>query len=207
MQPSISDAKMNELCRNITLQQLPELIHQMRNSSERVLPSRAFCRNFLEGFPNTHVWKASYLSDKSISREGLVESYNTAKKFYAENASNELYTTLLDAGLTLVKYDFAYDTYSVAFNKLRDIPAPPSDVSSLPAELVSSYYEFLGTERHLKCQVDAANTYYTQATTLHATNLSAQLKYANLLSELGESSKVNTTFLRFHCVLHSFSPL
>jgi hypothetical protein len=204
-QTAISDEKITKLTRNLALQQVPAIMNELNeltSSSDRKLPSPATCVDFIEGFPNVYAWRAKY---RTIPRNSLVEAFTRAKLLYTEtdDASIHRYIALLKAGLALVEYDYARNQVTEAFQTMRTIPSIPSDNTDIPLELLSIYYELLATEYHLKFHnIETATAYYKQAITVYPQNLSAQLKYAELLQALGHSTQVQVIPLTFSAYYH-----
>jgi hypothetical protein len=52
--------KIEDLVKALTRKESPAIVEKIRSDPNKDLPSRSYCLNFLETFPNIHQWKKLY---------------------------------------------------------------------------------------------------------------------------------------------------
>lgn len=197
------DKKITELSKFLAIERTPKTLKDLRSvQKKRSLPSKAYCRNFMEAYPNSYAWKDTYYG---VAREELASNYAKSRAEIPDSSSSssdkQAINAVLEAGLELVKYDLAHEAYKKAFETLRDIPFASLDATSLLPSLASLYHELRGTELHLMFQMQDALKEYEQATTLNPANITAQLKYNSVLLENGEREQALASYSQLIAIL------
>jgi tetratricopeptide (TPR) repeat protein len=182
--------KIDEIVRKIALKDTIAIFAKIRSSKDRQLPTRSYCRNFLETFPSQHRWISKYKDSCELKNE-LEENINNAK----ESGDN---IDILDYTLRLASYNIANGTYSSGFQLVKECEAnvlslellsnkdkvTPSSVHH--AVLLSLQMELYGTELHLKCNLNDSMLAYQRALVYNPLNFEASLKLASIHLEIGE---------------------
>jgi tetratricopeptide (TPR) repeat protein len=151
-------SKVDELVKKVAMADSEARVVAMRKDKSRQLPSKSYCRNFVETFPSTHKWYAKYRGIKLI--DGI------------ENLEKAIYD--LSNGNYLSSFELA--------NQLRTSMTDNED----NREMLSTVVELCGTEKYLKCNMDEAIIDFKQAIQLNEYNYEAELKLASIHLELGE---------------------
>lgn len=179
----VHEAKAAALSKKVALSRVGPTLTSIRNSKDRQLPSKAFLRTFFEAYPSIYAWRVAY---EDADRDSLAQTLNTAK----ENADH---IQILLSGLEVIRYDIVHEAITVALNNLHSIAESVSTVQKDSSShdqrtrsAISQYYELVGTEAHLKADLDAARAQYELALKNFPENVSCQLKLVSLLNDLGE---------------------
>ena len=168
--------KIEGLIKCLSLIETKGILDQVRNSSEnKALPSKSYCRNFLEAFPSIHEWSLKY---KGFDRNELLSKI--------ENVGENI-VLKLESELELVYYDLCHASYSRAFEKVNALVIDDLD-ATLPNEsnLISIVAELKGTETFLRRDLKDAISFFKDALKYNSINVEASLKLASLHVELGE---------------------
>lgn len=183
-----NEHKIGTIGRLLALERSVKVLEDIRHPKEYVLPSKAYCRNFFEGFPNHYTWKANY---DGRSRFDLSKKFEEAQKSLSEGTDFAMSATL-ELGLDLVRYDIVQESYAKAFETLESLQNCKTSVSGLHSRnTLSLYHELVGAHAHLCRDVFTAQKEYVYAIELMPKNLSAHLKLANALLDLGETVEVS----------------
>ena len=187
------DKKITELSKRLAIDRTPKTLKELRSSQKkRALPSKAYCRNFMEAYPNSYAWKQNFYG---IAREELVATYQARKDEFSANNTDKLTSNaLLKACLDLVKYDLSHDIYKTAFETLHDLPFDAMSGNLLHKSLLSQFHELLGTEHHLMFKKEEACSEYELAINLYPANIAAQLKYNSVLLENGDRDRALASY-------------
>ena len=165
--------KVDSLAKKVAIIDAAPRVKAMRTSHGRSLPSQAYCRNFLETFPSTHIWSSKYKGKQAVESKS--------------SDANE--------SLQRVCYDLVNNNYSSAFaevNKLR-ITLTGADGEG-NNDILSTVLELCGTEKYLKCNLDEAINDFKQALQSNEHNFEAHLKLASIYLELGELSNAEKCY-------------
>lgn len=150
MNPSNGE-KIHELCRVVAFAEAKEHLIKIRNCPGRSLPTKAYCRNFLETFPSTHRWISLY-KDKGVKCRKELEVLTQQEGLGAEKA--------LEHTLNLAYFDLSNGNFISGFNLVSEAgkACPPDTVSTSLhfSELLSKQAEMHGTELHLRCNLNSA---------------------------------------------------
>lgn len=199
------DKKITELSKHIAIDKTDKTLQSIRSSNssgKRAFPSKAYCRNFMEAYPLSYVWKKEYFG---LSREKLLLSYRENQQKYQNRPStlsieeaSALLHGFLESGADLVKFDMSHDNYVSAFQTLTDIGyasyAEEEKNSRIMRSLASFFREMRGTQFHLLSNIGEAMSEYQLAVEINPANLSAHLKYNAILLESGEREKALSNY-------------
>ena len=181
-----NEKRIEQLCKEVAA------VNAMRalaaNNTALVLkdiPSKAYCKNFLETFPNTHDWVNKF---RGVVRSDLLSHL----------AAQTEPLPLLSASLDVVCFDIANEAYSTAFDTLSHLANPVSlltvETFKTPegSKVLSLLFELSGTEKHLRGAPSKAVELYQYGMDClvgdNNPNLSIKLAAANL--ELGRKEQV-----------------
>eukprot|EP01032_Pedospumella_encystans_P023045 gene23045-26099_t len=201
--PPSHQLKIDSLAKVIAAKSSPGLFKSLRASStERPLPSRSHCKNFLESYPSVHLWVDHY---KTVERDTLVTALEAALEAYNADAPEDtvaLDTQLRAAQLSLIAFDLVNTRFETAFKLLHTMKAATAD-PSLPThlhehlavayvlpynttntlQLLSLQYELIGFEKQLRCDLAGAVDAFTTSLRFYPQNYDARLKLANVYHE------------------------
>lgn len=172
--PSNGD-KVDFLAKKVAVIDAAPKIKEMRNSPGRSLPSKAYCRNFVETFSSTHKWISQYKGKQTIESD-------------ASDANEQLQKAICD--LVNGNYISAFEE----INQLRTSLTEAEGGERNNNEIFSTVVELSGTEKYLKCNLDGAINDFNQAVQLNEHNFEAQLKLASIYLELGELDNAAKTY-------------
>lgn len=188
---SAHEGKVATLAKQVALSKVGPTLADIRNNKNRSLPSKAYLRTFLEAYPSIYAWR---VATESVDRDSLAQAFNAAK------ASTIIPSHILITGLELVRFDIVHEAMGVAMTNLHSLQevvnllyqGSPSDLNLKTRSAISQYHELLGTEAHLKADLDTAKMEYDLGMLSFPENLSCQLKLVTLLNDLGDMAAVST---------------
>lgn len=191
---SAHEGKVATLAKQVALSKVAPALAEIRNNKNRSLPSKAYLRTFLEAYPSIYSWRVAY---EGADRDSLAQAFNAAKA----NTSNA--SQILITGLEVIRFDIVHEAMTVAMTNLHSLEeavkllcqVSPAELTLKTRSALSQYHELLGTEAHLKADLDTARMEYDLGLLSFAENLSCQLKLVSLFNDLGDIEAVSTTVL------------
>jgi tetratricopeptide (TPR) repeat protein len=161
--PSSSGAKVQELCKKVSIPEVSVIVDRIRNSPSRPLPNKGYCRNFFESFMSYQSWKRQF---KDVDRDELVRrSYH---ELQTANPIDGAITELKDI-VDLIKVDLISQEFVKAFahiTRARALLASQQLVDNTSNDVVSTRAlmdDLQGIEMHLRCNLTGALTHYITA--------------------------------------------
>jgi len=214
--PPSHQLKIDTLAKALALKGSPALFKSLRlSSTQRPLPSKSHCKNFLESYPSVHQWIEHF---KTVERADLVAAVAAAEAAIASadvDAAGDAVTrdtALRGAQLTLIAFDLVGSRFEAAFETLHGMKAATAD-PLLPTlldvnvavrymipydntntmQLLSLQYELIGFEAQLRCDLAGAIAAFTTSLQFCPGNYDTRLKLGNVYLEhpnLAECSRV-----------------
>lgn len=194
-----NEKKAESICKTVArqvAQPFIDTIRQCPDNKVRPLPSKSYCRNFFDTLPTTHIWSGIY---PDLSKRPQLEQVLQASK---DSDSPE---KLFASGLELVCCDIGNGNYERSFKTLAGLNVALAQLTSESAvvlALKSLYYELVGTEKHLRCNLSGAIVAYEEALCCKRAlkkddvgfELDVTLKLASIYLEVGDNDKATKTF-------------
>jgi tetratricopeptide (TPR) repeat protein len=193
---SNNDKKISDLSKMVAVEKADKTLTDIRvnaSGNQRSLPSKAYCRNSMEAYPNCYEWKHHYYG---ISRDQLWQSYQETKErtetsIASSSASLVDWITFVEKALDVVKYDLSHDAFKKSFDLLNEVSSLSSSFASSAAtssssSILSVFHELLGTYYHLLFKIEEATKEYEKSLGYDSSNINAHLKFSVVLLENGE---------------------
>lgn len=206
--------KVDAIVKSLAIDTAPSLLQKVRtNTAKRSLPTRAYCRNYLESYPSYHAWKEFHsTATTSTGREDLLAVFN--------NIPVEEPDQIRAANLNIICADITNNAFTTAFKRLSEMSKPElsendaienippigvyvdgiklsplapyctpgSDTDLVGNHMASLQMELIGSEHHLKCQLNDAISAFRAALHFMPLNIDARLKLASSLLEDGDTA-------------------
>eukprot|EP01038_Epipyxis_sp_PR26KG_P007167 gene7167-9770_t len=187
-EPTSNEKRIEQICKEIAAENAIEALNLSRNVLKS-LPSKAFCKNFLENFPSTHEWSSKY---KGTKRADLM----------TEIAAQTESLPLLTSTIELICFDISKGDYALAFDTLSRLSDPNTistheSFKTLPGySILSLHYELCGTEKQLRSCTKQAIEFYKYAIdcNLGINSISLLLKISSAYLEQGEKDEALRIF-------------
>lgn len=197
--------KIQELCRIVAFADAVDVVKKLRNSPGRKLPTKAYCRNFLENFPSTHHWTALYKDNNKEASDKIKAGLEDAIEKVKQNNNNNNNGSdgaegnseaLMEATLNLAFFHLVNGYHDKGFELVKEAGAiARSEGANIKnIKLLSQQRELEATELHLRCCLNHAIEVYNEALTICPSNFEASLKLAQIYIELGDEQEAERIF-------------
>ena len=177
-------------------QQADDLMGKIRDCEGRSLPTKSYCKTFLETYPSIHVYRKKLEGRKQndLADDSIAENFSQKISVFLERIWFSILSgQMAESFATLQSFEVQHEEI------LNGDIKPISDC----VNMVSAFFDLLGTFYHLNCNFHKAIRAYKKAIAMDKSNFESPIKLANVYTELGDDNGSAEELYSNLCKSHS----